>query len=145
MWSNEKPGFIMILASLLVMCVTVYLLFDYEIENREKQAREQGLGLARLLSSMSWEQIVNLPGRKGILEAFQQGQNNPDFAYGVITDINNQVRSEVTSDGVIAPSIPLPVEPSSWLGQRVVADSNSDKRRLAATATINSAHSGTDS
>ena len=118
---HDKPGYIMILASLVVMGLTVYLLFSYQVENREQQAREQGLGLVRLMSSMSWNQVVNLPGRKGLLEAFRQGQNNPDFAYGVITDRTNQVKSEVVAAGVIAPNHPVPAEPSAWLGLRTVS------------------------
>ncbi len=120
MLKNEKPGFIMILASLLVMGVTVYLLFDSQRDNRENQAYEQGLGLARLMSSMSWNQLTDIPGENGLLQAFHKGQNNSDFAYGVIVDINGQVKSEVTSPGIIVPNAPVPTEPSSWLSQRVV-------------------------
>ena len=144
MLNNDKPGFIMILASLLVMGVTVYVLFDHQRDSREKQAREQGLGLARLMSSMSWEQVINQPGRKGILDAFMQGQNNPDFAYGVITDINSQVKSEVTAAGIIAPTSPLPEEPSSWLGQRIVSGPNGDTTYIESHAPIflNRQHQG---
>ncbi len=118
--NNEKPGIIMIIASLLVMGFTVYFLFDFQVDSREKQAREQGLGLARLMSSMGWQQVINQPGKQGLLQAFRQGQNNPDFAYGVIVDINGTVKSEVTSPGIIVPNAPMPMEPSAWLGQRIV-------------------------
>ena len=124
MLKNEKPGYIMILASLAVIAVTVFMLFDNQRDNREKQAYEQGLGLARLLSGMPWHQVINMPGEKGLLQAFQKGQNNPDFAYGVIVDINGQVKSEVTSPGIIVPNVPVPLEPSSWLSQRVVSGVN---------------------
>ncbi len=111
----------MLLASLLVMTLTVFFLFDFDISNREKQAREQGLGLARLMSGMPWGEVINQPGRRGLLDAFRQGQSNPDFAYGVIADVNGLVHSEVTSAGVIVPNATLPTEPTSWLGQREVS------------------------
>ncbi|MBC8212995.1 MAG: PAS domain-containing protein [Gammaproteobacteria bacterium] len=118
--SNEKPGFIMILASLLVMAITVYVLFDNQHQNREKLAQEQGLGLARLMSSISWSQLSTGPGQMSLLELFRQGQSNPDFAYGVIVDVNAQVQSEVTARGIIVPVASLPAEPLSWLNQRIV-------------------------
>lgn len=136
MLSNEKPGFIMVLASLLVMGLTAYFLFDYQLENREQQSHEQGLGLVRLMSSMPWNQIINQPGRKGMLQAVRQGQTNPDFAYGVISDINGLVRSEVTSPGIIAPSIPVPVEPVAWLGQRIVNGVNNQQQYIESHAPL---------
>lgn len=136
MLSNEKSGIIMIIASLLVMGLTVMILFDYQRDSREKLAREQGLGLARLMSSMPWEQVVSQPGRKGLLDAFRQGQNNPDFAYGVIVDSNGMVKSEVTSPGIITPSTPVPQEPTSWLGQRVVKATINDSAFIESHAPI---------
>ncbi len=134
--NNEKSGFIMILASLLVMGLTVYFLFDIEIKNREKQAREQGLGLVRLMSSMPWNQVINQPGRKGLLQAFYQGQNNPDFAYGLITDLDHSIKSEVTAPGIIAPNSPVPFEPTAWLGQRTVDSLSQDKRFIESHAPL---------
>ena len=134
--NNEKPGIIMILASLLVMGFTAYFLFDFQVNSREQQAREQGLGLARLMSSMGWEQVINQPGKKGLLEAFRQGQNNPDFAYGVIVDVNGSVKSEVTSPGIIVPNAPLPMEPSAWLGQRTVTGMNNQHQFIESHAPL---------
>ncbi|MCK5666841.1 MAG: PAS domain-containing protein, partial [Thiotrichaceae bacterium] len=136
MLKNEKPGFIMILASLLVMSVTVYLLFDSQRDNRESQAYEQGLGLVRLMSSMSWKQLTEIPGENGLLQAFQKGQNNADFAYGIIIDINGQVKSEVTSPGIIVPNAPVPAEPSSWLGQRIVPGVNEHSKFIESHAPL---------
>ncbi len=136
MLKNEKPGFIMILASLLVMGVTVYLLFDSQRDNRENQAYEQGLGLVRLMSSMSWSQLTEIPGENGLLQAFQKDQNNADFAYNIIIDINGQVKSEVTSPGIIVPNAPIPTEPSSWLGQRIVSGMNENSKYIESHAPL---------
>ena len=120
MLKNEKPGYIMILASLLVMAITVYVLFDNQKQNRAQLAQEQGLGLARLVSGISWDQLFSRQGERSLLEMFRQGQNNPDFAYGVIVDVNGQVKSEVTARGIIVPGASTPSEPASWLNQRIV-------------------------
>ena len=110
----------MIVATLLVMAVTVYLLFDYQRNERESLARAQGLDLVRLLSGMSWQELVPQNGGQGFLEVLKRGQGNPDFAYGAVVDLAGAVRTEVTRPGVIVPAATLPQEPSSWLGQHVV-------------------------
>ncbi len=50
---KQRFGLILILATLVVMFATVFILFEYQRDNRERLARAQGLDLARLLGSMS--------------------------------------------------------------------------------------------
>jgi two-component system sensor histidine kinase VicK len=135
MIKNEKPGLIMLLASLLVMGITVYLLFDYQRSTREQQAREQGLALARLISSMPWDQVVGGRG-KGLLDALSEGQNNPDFSYAQIIDNHGKVVKEVASRGVVVPNHPLSGEPANWVGQRVVEASNNDANFIESHAPL---------
>jgi len=115
---NQRFGLTMIIATLLVMVATVYILFDYQRDNREQQARAQGLELVRLLSGMSWHELVPQAGRKGLLAVLKQSQSNPDFAYGAVVDIDGNVAAEVTRSGVIVPAGDIADEPTSWLGQR---------------------------
>ncbi|MDH3633295.1 MAG: PAS domain-containing sensor histidine kinase [Gammaproteobacteria bacterium] len=117
---NQRFGLTMIIATLLVMVATVYLLFDYQRSNREDLARAQGLELVRLLSGMSWNELVPEAGRKGILAVLKQGQSNPDFAYAAVVDTESKVAVEVTRSGVILPEGKIVNEPTSWLGQRVL-------------------------
>jgi len=117
---NQRFGLTMIIATLLVMVATVYILFDYQRGNREELARAQGLDLARLLSGMSWNELVPQPGTKGMLAVLKQGQSNPDFAYGAVVDVDGRVATEVTRSGVIVPTSDIVNEPTGWLGQRVL-------------------------
>lgn len=118
----------MIIATLLVMVATVYILFDYQRSNREDLARAQGLELVRLLGGMSWPELVPQTGTKGLLAVLQQGQSNPDFAYGAVVDIDGAVATEVTRSGVIVPPGDIVNEPTSWLGQRVLPANDADSR-----------------
>jgi sensor histidine kinase regulating citrate/malate metabolism len=95
MWRNERVGLIMIVASLFVMGVVIYLTFNYQVETQLKQARDQGVGLVRVLGGMSWEELVPKQGKQGILQAVQQGQNNPDFVYGVVVDKQGNAVTEI--------------------------------------------------
>ncbi len=121
MYLNQRFGMIMIIATLLVMVATVYILFDYQRDNREALARAQGLDLARLLSGMSWNELVPQAGRKGLLAVLSQGHSNADFAYGAVVDIDGKVATEVTRSGVIVPVGDIINEPTGWLGQRILA------------------------
>jgi PAS domain S-box-containing protein len=125
---NQRFGLTMIIATLLVMVATVYILFDYQRSNRDDLARAQGLELVRLLSGMSWTELVPQAGTKGLLAVLQQGQSNPDFAYGAVVDIDGGVATEVTRSGVIMPSADIVNEPTSWLGQRVLPANDADSR-----------------
>ncbi len=121
MRTNQRFGLILILATLLVMVATTYLLFDYQRSVRENLARSQGLDLVRLLGGMSWQELVPGRGRKGMLDLIKHGQSNPDFAYGAVVDLDGQLVAEVTRPGVIVPIAAIADEPTSWLGQRSLA------------------------
>ncbi len=121
MRTNQRFGLILILATLLVMVATTYLLFDYQRGVRENLARSQGLDLVRLLGGMSWQELVPGSDRKGMLDLIKHGQSNPDFAYGAVVDLDGQLVAEVTRPGVIVPVVAIADEPTSWLGQRTLA------------------------
>ncbi|MDH3221215.1 MAG: PAS domain-containing sensor histidine kinase [Gammaproteobacteria bacterium] len=133
---NQRFGLIMIVATLLVMAATVYILFDYQRDERESLARAQGLDLVRLLGGMSWDELAPAPGRQGFLELLRRGQSNPDFAYGAVVDTAGEVASEVTRSGVIIPANKIADEPASWLGQQVVASRNGDTRFIESHAPV---------
>ncbi|MCP4389495.1 MAG: PAS domain S-box protein [Gammaproteobacteria bacterium] len=136
MKTNQKFGLIMIIATLLVMVMTVYILFDYQRGDREELARAQGLDLVRLLGGMSWVELIPEPGRQGFLEVLKRGQSNPDFAYGAIVDTDGKVLTEVTRSGVIVPSASIAEEPANWLGQHIVDASNGDNRFIESHAPV---------
>ncbi len=113
----------MIAATLLVVTLITFKLLQDDIQERDQSARVQGLDLARLLSSMPWQQLVDSTDSKGFQHVIGIGQNHPDFAYGLIVDNQGTRLSEVTAPGVITPESSLPSLPTEWLGQREVADS----------------------
>lgn len=120
MWRNQRLGLIMIVASLVVMGLIVFLLFDYQLDTRLKQARSQGVGLARVLSGMAWNELVPERGRQGVLQALRQGQSNPDFAYAAVVDIQGKAANESSAPGIIIPNQPIPNDPLAWLGERKI-------------------------
>ena len=136
MKTNQRFGLIMIVATLLVMIATVYILFDYQRGDRERLARAQGLDLARLLSGMPWRELIPQNRGQGFLEVLQRGQGNPDFAYGAVVGIDGQVASEVTRSGVIVPPVDIADEPTSWLGQQIVTSRDGTTRFIESHAPV---------
>ncbi len=136
MGTNQRFGLTMILATLVVMVATVFLLFDYQRDDRENLARAQGLDLARLLSGMPWRELVPANGRQGFLELLKRGQGNPDFAYAAIVDVGGGIAAEITRSGVIVPPGGIAEEPASWLGQRVLASADDQARFIESHAPV---------
>lgn len=130
MWSKERLGLIMILASLGAIAVIIGFLFSYQQDSREAQIRSQGIGLARLLSNIPLPQLAPPQGQRGILEVLRRSQTSPDFAYAVVVDGQGNPQAEVASPGVIVPDIAPPSGPSSWLGERIVAEPTSGRTIL---------------
>ncbi len=136
MKTNQRFGLTMIVATLLVMVVMVYLLFDYQRGQREALARAQGLDLVRLLSGMPWRELVPGDGSQGFLELLKRGQGKPDFAYGAVVANDGGIRAEVTRPGVIVPPGGISDEPASWLGQRVLPSSDNQRRFIESHAPV---------
>lgn len=120
---SERVGLMMVASSLLVIALIVAFSFESHRSSRLSQIRAQGVSLARLLSGMSLEQLMPAEGRQGPLALVKAVQGNPDFAYAVVARPGGDEVLEIAAPGVIAPAVPLPNEPSSWFGEREVADS----------------------
>lgn len=108
----------MILASLLVIMVTVFLLFSYQQKNRGSHIREQGTNLAHILTSIPYERLTVSSNLNRVFAVFQHNRKNTAFAYLAITDVHGRLMSETTSPGIIIPASAVPAEPSAWLGER---------------------------
>ena len=132
----QRTGFLMVLASLLVMGLTIYLLSDFQKDTREDQARSQGLALARLLSGVSWNELIPDKAHQGFLQSLSKGQSNQDFAYGALVDQNGITTSEFTAPGVIIPRQNIPQEPSAWLGQHQLDSHHSGQKFIESYAPV---------
>ena len=124
---KEQLGLMMILASLLVIMVTVLLLFSYQQKNRESYIREQGTNLARILTSIPFEQLNFSSNINRLFSVLQHNRDNTAFAYLAIADIHGELLSETTSPGIIVPTAPVPNEPSAWLGERKLTLPSNDR------------------
>ena len=119
-WKKERLGLLMILASLGVIMLIVGLLFVNQQRSEETHIREQGASLVRLLSRMPLAEIVPQNGTQGVLSVLENIKDRSAFSYLAIVDANNRLLSEITMSDMLVPSAPLPANPASWLGERVL-------------------------
>ncbi len=115
---NERLGLAMVVASVAVIVLITGLLFKYQRDSRLDRIHVQGVSLARLLSSMPYEQLVLATGRQGPLHVLKQSHNDPDFLYTRIVDREGNPLAEVTAPGIVVPAAPMSVEPAAWMGAR---------------------------
>ena len=110
----------MIVATLTVILFTVGVFF-YQQQNKDiNDIQRQGVGLVRLLSSMSVEQLAGDKNVAGGLRLLQEGQVNQYFAYAsVVNAQDGRSIVEFVTPGVIMPPIILSNQPSRWTGDRV--------------------------
>jgi PAS domain S-box-containing protein len=103
-----------------VIAVICGLQIASQLKARREQIRAEGVSLARVLSTIPYEQLVPGPGRQGPLDVLKTSISNPDFAYGAIVTVEGRPLAQVTAPGVILPAAPLPQEPAAWNGQRLI-------------------------
>ncbi|MDJ0739688.1 MAG: ATP-binding protein [Gammaproteobacteria bacterium] len=116
----------MIVASLLAIGAVALVVFSEQSQQRLTQVRSHGVGLARVLGGMAWQELVPGQGRQGILQTLQHSQNNPDFAYAAVVDQSGAPANVVAAAGIVVPDRPLPNDPSAWLGEREVVGKHRD-------------------
>jgi len=113
---TDRIGLVIVVASLLAIAAIVVLLFDNQRDNRLSDIRSQGIGLARALSGLPYDQLVPKGERSGLVEVIRQSAADNNFAYIGIVDTAGRKVAESVSDGLIIPHLTLPNEPSGWLG-----------------------------
>ncbi len=133
---NERLGLVVILSSLVVIVLIIGLFFKQEDENRLMQIRAQGASLVRLLTRIPYDQLVSDRSQYGPLQLIKFSQDNPNFAYGAVVDIQGHPIVEVTAAGVIVPFAPMSPEPTNWFGERRVTAAKGAKSFLEFTAPV---------
>ena len=116
-WNRERLGLTMVFASLGVIALILAFLFHERQQDHADQIRAQGLGIARLVSSLPFEQLTS-SGRQGLLRVIRQSHASSDFAYAAVVDERGSPVSEETAGGILIPNAALPREPTAWLGER---------------------------
>jgi PAS domain S-box-containing protein len=119
---NEKLGFSMIGASLVVILFISAFLFNDQHDKQIEQIRSQGTSLVRLLADIPIDGLPPSAGRSGLLDVIWRTQDNPQLAYIALVGPSGAPLAQVARRGVLIPGQALPSEPSGWFGERKLTD-----------------------
>ena len=126
---NEKIGIGMIASSLSVIVFTVGVFLYQQKSEDINEIQRQGVGLVRLLGSMSVAQLTGEGNTAGTLRLLQEAQVNQHFAYASVVNIDGLALAEVIAPGMTVSPMIIPRQPSQWTGER--------EYKLASGKTIN--------
>ncbi|NOR43504.1 MAG: hypothetical protein GQ572_09225, partial [Gammaproteobacteria bacterium] len=126
---NEKIGIGMIAASLSVIVFTVGVFLYQQKSEDINEIQRQGVGLVRLLGSMSVAQLTGEGNTAGTLRLLQEAQVNQHFAFASVVNIDGLALAEVITPGISVSPMIIPRQPSQWIGER--------EYKLASGTTIN--------
>jgi len=117
-YNGEGSALVMVGACLLVIACTVALAVVDQKADHEAQIRARGISIARLLSGLPTDQLVESETYESMLQLVSFSQGTEDFAYAALVNVEGGSLAEVSSPGVIVPSAPITNEPSGWIGER---------------------------
>ncbi|MFW2405991.1 MAG: ATP-binding protein [Gammaproteobacteria bacterium] len=125
LWHQERLGLTMIVASVLVIGVTIALLLNYQSNTRLEQLRTQGASISRILADIPFSELATRNVNHGPLRMLQLGQDNDDFAYAIVTGSSGEILNAVSAPSIDIDNINRDIAQGSWSGERTVMLPNS--------------------
>ncbi len=119
----------MIVSSLAVILFAVAAFLYQQKSDDFNEIQHQGVGLVRLLGSMSVAQLTGEGNTAGTLRLLKEAQVNKNFAYASVVNIEGMALAEVITPGISVSPMIIPLQPSQWIGER--------EYKLASDVTIN--------
>ena len=108
----------MIVSSLAVILFAVAAFLHQQKSDDFDETHRQGVGLVRLLGSMSVAQLTGEGNTAGSLRLLKEAQVNQNFAYASVVNVEGVALAEVISPGLSVSPMIIPLQPSQWIGER---------------------------
>ena len=81
MLKSDRIGLVVVVASLLAIAAIVYMVFQYQNDDRLADIRSQGVSLVRALSGVPYEQLIPGGEQQGVVQVLKHSDINNEFAY----------------------------------------------------------------
>lgn len=124
---GERFGFVMIIATLLVIILIAGQFLLHRQKNRTSAIKSEGRSVVRLLAKLPYQQLIPLQGQNSILDLLNRKQSNSDFAYAMIINLLGQPLAITASDKVTIPNIDLKNEKNLWLTEHELTSQKDDR------------------
>lgn len=115
---SDRIGLVVVLASLGAIAAIVFLVFQFQADDRVSAIRSQGGSLVRALAAIPYRQLEGGGEQQGVMRVLQYSAADDDFAYVSVVGRDGTTVNEVVSGGFFVPRAEMPVEPASWLGEK---------------------------
>jgi len=124
---KQRLGLIMILATLIVIGLTCYLLLRDNQRQDMLDIRADGETLTRILSNIPYDQLAPNDGHEGILQLLKLYLSNTALAYIAIVDSEGQLVNKILAPEVALPDTNINNEKSLWLTEESIEIPDNDK------------------
>ncbi|MBT8444279.1 MAG: PAS domain-containing protein [Gammaproteobacteria bacterium] len=118
LWHRERLGLTMIVASILVIGVTIVLLLDFQSDTRIENLRRQGAAISRILADVPIDELTARNEQYGPLRMLQLGQDEDEFAYAIVVGQTGEILNGVSAPSIQIEGINRDVAQGSWSGER---------------------------
>jgi len=115
--AGDRVGLIMIGVTLVVILLIAMLSTMDAYKNRIEVVKKDGTSLARILSNMPLEQLIQNSGDNGVLQLLARNGHVSDFAYAVVVNLFDQPLASVTANSEIIPDIHIGNTPQLWISE----------------------------
>ena len=120
----------MIVSSIVVIAVTVFLLLNFDSNERVGELRRQGPSISRILADIPFAELRSRHLDYSPLRILQIGQDDADFAYALVVNNDGEVLNAVNSPIIDVGRIVTEVPQGAWSGERQVGLPGSDRTIL---------------
>lgn len=134
--TGDYFGMVMIVATLLVIIVIAGQILIRQQENRVSAIKSEGRNLVRLLSNLSYGQLIPEYRRSSILDLLNSKQINSDFAYAAVVNLAGEPVAVTTSGQSIIPKVELGTDASLWATEHEIVNPNDNNAILEFRAPV---------
>ena len=121
---GDRFGIAMITASLVVIILISGQFLLHRKENRNDSIKIEGRNVVRLLSNLSYQQLIPERQHNGVLELLNTRENNSDFAYAAIINLDGEPLAVTSSGKSIVPNVDFGNEKKLWVTEHDVQAKN---------------------
>ena len=117
---SQSRGVLLLLLALFSVSIIIFGFLTYDKNSKLQEMRLHGVELARILSEMPYELLIEDETHNGLLAISKYYTGDSRFAYAVITNKDGINQASVTQPGINIPHRNPPVDPSGWLAENVI-------------------------
>lgn len=124
--TEQRLGLVMVTTTLLVICLTSFLLLREDINRQISAIRADGANFTRILSKIPYKQLVPENSSSGVLQLVRVYLSNSALAYVAVVDTHGRLINKISAPGINPPVVKPENSKSLWLTEHQLFDAERD-------------------